>query len=817
MPCARGPDGGPGTAPGSMLAKMRSAALALVVLGSVLGSAARAWGEDAPGELCIEAREQEGGPGGRTTVTVTIAPDGAVRSTWESPRLAGGKPEVVEFRLSPDDMARARDAVVAGRFFESWSPSPPVDDGSTWAVSVHLGGQELRRSGIRYPPEFEPLRRYLDRFVQQASITAGLRRGDYRAAGAMPYGYFPGVAHLPSIVDELVACAARQTTPTRCAEAADLLFAVAGSADWLRPAQDLLARLEGDCRAAVLAAWTDRLHRPENADRRAAFAPTLLAEAESSAPRWASLTPQEKGAFDAMLGRLLLDGVAPAFELAERMARTTGELGKPFVPPGLVETGGAAVPLVVRLMDAEEAQARANAVQTAYVQIGVLRVSFGLRERLSDASRAVLERRVGEEVIPALERRLRDPAESYEVRRTCVTLLDWWDGRCKAAQARALEREAESRRRESAAGEAASLGPPSPGSLVIAGRLLGPFDAPLPGFTLLAVRGDGRLAASAVTGDSGSFRVEGLAEGTYDLVEVAPGEPGPYLPKAPRAAESVAAGRDGVVLRLPGSMVRGRLLDPAGAPVARFSILAQPRGSPSEWPLTWNHRANTDAAGRFWFVRLPPGVYDVVARDSGPSSLRGGVGVEAGPEERTVEAQAGAPIVGRLVDEAGAPVAAASVQLFDPDPVWFSYRSAKTSADGSFRFEGVDPLRDHRLYSVATGTDGAPRGVIMEGVRGGGEGLVLRVGASPRLRFRVDLAGRGPCESDVRIVRIAGGPVVWHRFAGSPVDWPAAPSGSWRVLVRARDLDAEGVPRCVWVEVGTVTTGEPEKTLAVPR
>jgi hypothetical protein len=675
----------------------------------------------------------------------------------------------------------------------------------------------MRRSGIHGSPEFEPLERHLRRFVQQASITAGLRRGDYHAALAMPYSYFSGVAHLPALVDELVACAAGQTAPRRCAEAADLLFRVAGPSDWLRSAQDLLARIEGDCRAAALGAWTELLRRPESAGRRAGMAPLLHAEAERSASRWASLTPEENRAFDSMLERLLLDGERPAFELAERMARTAGDPDRPFVPPGLVETGEAAVPIVVRLLDTGSAQARRNAVEIAYRQIGVLRVHFGLREPLSDAARDNLERRVGEDVVPALERRLRDPTESYALRRRCVTLLDRWDGRCKAAQSRAIEREAESRRSERVAGDAARLGPPPAGAHSITGRLLGPYDDPLPGFSVLAVRSDGRLAATAVTGADGSFRLEGLAEGKYDLLEVAPGPLELYVPRAPRAARGVEAGLDEVFLRLPGSMIRGRLLDAEGAPVAQFDVIAQPRGSPSEWPTSWNHRARTDPSGRFWFVRLPPGTYDVVARRRDVYSLREGVGVEPGPAERTVRVQPGVPIVGRVVDEAGTPLSGTLVQLLEPGPEWFSSRSTRTSTDGSFRFDAVDPLRDHRLYATATGTNGAPRGACMEGVRGGAEGLVLRSGDTPHLRFRVDLGGRGSCEGNVRIVRIAGGPTLWHHFDRAPVDWVAAPEGTWKVMVRARDVDAEGVTRCAWVEVGTVRTGEPERALGVPR
>jgi hypothetical protein len=266
-------------------------------------------------------------------------------------------------------------------------------------------------------------------------------------------------------------------------------------------------------------------------------------------------------------------------------------------------------------------------------------------------------------------------------------------------------------------------------------------------------------------------------------------------------------------------MIRGRLLDAAGTPAVRCPIKVLPWGGPHEWPaagLSGTLGTATDAQGRFWLVRLPPGLYDLAVPMGGFESLVGGVGLLAGPEERTVRARAGEPISGRLVDEAGAPVPAASVDLMDAGPVWWSYRRATTSADGAFRFEDLDPLRDHRLRAVVMGPGGSARGGVVENVRGGAHDLVIRLGDPHRLRFRVDASGRGGCEADVRLVRISGGPVLWIRDSGNPVDLLAAPIGTWRVLVRARDLDAEGVPLCAWVEAGTATTGAPETTLVVP-
>ena len=84
--------------------------------------------------------------------------------------------------------------------------------------------------------------------------------------------------------------------------------------------------------------------------------------------------------------------------------------------------------------------------------------------------------------------------------------------------------------------------------------------------------------------------------------------------------------------------------------------------------------------------------------------------------------------------------------------------------------------------------------------------------------FRVDFGERGDSRTArLRVERIRGGPRVVRAFTGSPVSWPAAPPGTWKVFARVRDVDAEGLATFPWIEIGTVTTAEPEKTLAALR
>ena len=327
---------------------------------------------------------------------------------------------------------------------------------------------------------------------------------------------------------------------------------------------------------------------------------------------------------------------------------------------------------------------------------------------------------------------------------------------------------------------------------------------------------NGWPAPPAVAAEDGSFRIGGLLPGRYDVFVTSPGtqlrRPGM---RGPRLAEDVDAGSEGLVLRIPGSMIRGRLLDASGAPAGGRGIVAWMRDAPSEQgTLTGTALATTDAEGRFWLLRLLPGVYDLEVRGHLP--LRGATGVEAGREERTVEMLASGEITGRVVDERGVPMAGVSVGVTLPETPWNSLQATSTTTDGAFRLTHLDPSLRYRVAASFDG--GESRVAVAEKVATGTEGLVFRIDTTPRLRFRVDFSDRGDARSAwLRVERVSGGPLVMHKFTGSPVNWLAAPPGTWKVLARVRDVDAQGIASYPWIEIGTVTTGEPEKTLVVPR
>jgi len=792
------------------------AASALLVAATFFAPCAR--GEDEPEALGIEASVVV--PLSQFPLTrITIAPDGATRIV-QAGSTADEDAVTLTFRLTSEEMARAREAVVAARFFEPWGPRSIATDQPTWHVTVRLGDRALEREKIYAEPEFEPLGRHLMPFARQARMTAELRRGDFALARSiLCYRFDAGVAHPVALVEEVVACATRIEDAKRCAAAARLLACFPDVKDWVRGAEDLLSRLEGDRRGAVLWTWATDLRMAERADHRAAFTPLALAEVAAEWRRWPAMSVQERAGVGALLAMLLRDGRPQAFEIAESMAGTFGTPDEPFVPEGLLATGEEAVPVVLRLLGAPEPGARASGAKMAYVQISVVRRRMGLGEDLPEDVLTALERRFGAEVVPALERRVQDPAESYAVRKTCLAALDRWDGRVEAAKAEAREAEAAAaaeRKRQAAERERTASPPPPPtGTLVIAGRLLGPSDVPLPGFEVYALTGDGRPAGHALVAEDGSFHLDGLAAGTYDVVCVGPGEGLGGLRRAgPPIATGVLAGAADLLLHLPGSLIRGRVIDAAGEPVVGQRVVAQMRDPPSEQGATCSSAmVTTNADGRFLFLRLIPGLYDLST--PGWLALQGADGIETGPEERTVRRLDGAAIAGRVVDETGAPLAGVFVSLSEAGTGWNTLQGVQTSGEGTFRLVHLAPSHD---YKVGAALGGPPqRGAVAESVASGTEDLVLRIDTRPHLCFSVDFGDRGNADSKLRVERIDGGPPLVRDFRGSPVKWAPAPPGTWRVLARVRDMDANGVVTYPWVEVGTVTTGEPSKTLVVPR
>jgi protocatechuate 3,4-dioxygenase beta subunit len=215
--------------------------------------------------------------------------------------------------------------------------------------------------------------------------------------------------------------------------------------------------------------------------------------------------------------------------------------------------------------------------------------------------------------------------------------------------------------------------------------------APLAGTTVVAMRigasgvyrgANGRSflrepRARAVTGADGSFRLDGLLGGVYQVLALREGYG--------RGSRNVPAGDESVELALsPGTSVAGAAVDEERRPVpgARVFVFANVGALESE------AFARTD--GSFRATGLAPGAKTVVVHATDLCSFRrDGVLVEAGRETDLGEVvlEKGASIAGRVIDDEGAPIAGALVTVrpvgsLPKDPV-------TTAPDGHFEIGGL--------------------------------------------------------------------------------------------------------------------------------
>jgi RNA polymerase sigma-70 factor (ECF subfamily) len=212
----------------------------------------------------------------------------------------------------------------------------------------------------------------------------------------------------------------------------------------------------------------------------------------------------------------------------------------------------------------------------------------------------------------------------------------------------------------------------------------------------------------------GAFRirsVDGLAWVSARAPGYAP-SPMPTITGAEGATVPVE-----LVLDVLGGEVRGRVLDPAGAPVAGATVYV---GTPqkrrgSAWapgPL----RSTTDGDGRFRERRVAPGACQVVVRAAGFAPWRGTVEVlergTAGLDARLVE---GVAVHGVARDAAGLPAPKVAVSV---DSEWPFEQMVGTGADGGFRLADLAP----GAFTVRA--DGGERGIAEAALEGApGESL----------------------------------------------------------------------------------------------
>lgn len=290
---------------------------------------------------------------------------------------------------------------------------------------------------------------------------------------------------------------------------------------------------------------------------------------------------------------------------------------------------------------------------------------------------------------------------------------------------------------------------------VIAGRVLWSDGVPAADVWVLAegpgaedspFPGQGPRARSDA---QGAFELGGLGTGPYTLRATARprrevqerlvaagrlGEAGLRRPSLLAHLEGVAPGTQGVELVLElGAILRGRVLDEAGRPFERGTVLVMRAGDGAQAEPV--RRIFQDPDGRFEFDGFAPGSYLLAA--SGGAGAGEPVSVElprpgAGP---LLVAPRGVTVAGRVLC-AGEPVAGAQVSLngqgrslghldLDRHLVSEYWRTAASDEAGRFEFKqvgaGTFRLRAERTglgtsasHSLTVGADAPPRDLVLE-------------------------------------------------------------------------------------------------------
>ncbi len=295
-----------------------------------------------------------------------------------------------------------------------------------------------------------------------------------------------------------------------------------------------------------------------------------------------------------------------------------------------------------------------------------------------------------------------------------------------------------------------------------------------------------RASHKAVTDDAGSFSFEGVSPGPIALVADAPRHQVQAL-----TGLEVKPGQDlsGVEIVLPAAAaVEGRVLLPDGRPAEGAEVTVAEPARNGAFSASPSGRA--DDTGHYRIERVSPGPHTLEAYAEG--YRRAVRDVEVRDETRGVDFQlekVRGEVSGRVVDDAGNPLAEATVVLYGPSR---GSGSADSAADGSFRITGVED----GSYRIRAGKPGyAPYRSQSEVTVAGGPvtGIEVRLSAGEGA-----IAGRLSGLEFSQLARVR----VWadSQLNQGQVDAegnyriPHLPPGTWRVIAEVPDtpLHAEG-------------------------
>lgn len=235
------------------------------------------------------------------------------------------------------------------------------------------------------------------------------------------------------------------------------------------------------------------------------------------------------------------------------------------------------------------------------------------------------------------------------------------------------------------------------GNLSIAGRVVDSDEKPIRG-AFIQIFGQGGNP-HVETNDDGTFRLTGLAAGSYT-------GHASHKSYSDQSLSTMEAGDENVLIVLQGrAAVSGRVVDArTGAPITEFSISSQDGiASKIEGGSTRERHSVSDPRGLFELSSVETGPTTIIVRAEGYATAFTPLELESAEAVKDIEIalQPGILVQGRVLDSAGNPVAGAWIFTETPPPV----SELKPVAEGPT--EQIEEVLASGIINGTSGGDGA--------------------------------------------------------------------------------------------------------------
>lgn len=291
-----------------------------------------------------------------------------------------------------------------------------------------------------------------------------------------------------------------------------------------------------------------------------------------------------------------------------------------------------------------------------------------------------------------------------------------------------------------------------------------------------------------VTDADGAFSFAAVSPGGIEIRAQAPRYQAAELQGIEAKAGQELAGLE--LLLPPAASVEGRVLSPDGRPVPGAEVTVVQSDSATGFGFSGLY-AQTDGDGRYNLEGVPPGARTLEAKADGYRRAVRDLEVTAGAANTAdLTLERGFEVSGRVIDEAGNPVASVQLMMVAGRDFFSGVLSDMSGADGSFRFAGVQE-GTFRITARKAGYAANPQGdsVTVAGASVSGVEVKLTAGGT--------ISGR---LSGLEFSQLSRVRVTANGFRPGQVDpegaysIPNMPPGEWDVEASVPDtsLHAEG-------------------------